>query len=230
MIQVRPKSELQKAREAVTHPSTNESLWGIIAGLNPVSTDRIAAIAGSGDQAFALLASGAEVIAVDKDPAQIEYVRLRARALTEGNDEAFLEGLPLILRRFHSYFDIACLDRIRGNIGRLTLAPAENIMSYTAREKDPVTKVYLSNCLDGRSRVPGFEMLKEISRPITLGGLIYSAENDICQEIHAEKLKLIGLEYDEKQTHAAHEESTGPQRGLIDWRPKVYKKVANPKL
>jgi len=54
---------------------TNESLEAIITGLEPNSEDNVLTICGSGDQAFALLEFGCQVIAIDENPQQICYAK-----------------------------------------------------------------------------------------------------------------------------------------------------------
>lgn len=83
---------------------TNESLPAIIAGLSPSSADRILAIGGSGDQAFALLEHGAQVAVIDHDARQIDFIRHRAAALADGDYYEFAkrhaffeEGTPGML-------------------------------------------------------------------------------------------------------------------------------------
>lgn len=63
---------------------TNESLWAVVAGLNVSRKDRILAICGSGDQAFALSEFADEVVAVDRSEEQIAYAQRRLEALRDG--------------------------------------------------------------------------------------------------------------------------------------------------
>ena len=77
----------------VIYHATNEDLASIVELLKPCPGDRIAAICGSGDQAFALAEHGAQVTAVDMSWEQIVYARTRADALREGNITRFLRYL-----------------------------------------------------------------------------------------------------------------------------------------
>ena len=63
---------------------TNESLWAVVAGLNVTRKDRILAICGSGDQAFALSEFAREVVTVDRSKEQIAYAQRRLEALRDG--------------------------------------------------------------------------------------------------------------------------------------------------
>lgn len=69
---------------------SNENPEAIVKGLNLQPTDRVLAILGAGDQAFAMLEFCAEVYAVDNNPAQIEYFKRRIEKLKKGQ-EIFLE-------------------------------------------------------------------------------------------------------------------------------------------
>src|SRR5690606_14065410 len=64
----------------------------LVAALRPKAGDTVVSIASAGDNAFALLAEGADrVIAVDLNPAQLACVRLRAEAYRVHTHEEFLE-------------------------------------------------------------------------------------------------------------------------------------------
>ncbi|TMB98159.1 MAG: DUF3419 family protein [Chloroflexi bacterium] len=76
---------------------------------------RVLAIASAGDVAFALAASGREVVAVDVNPAQVEYVRARmagAPARTGRADRYLalagraLPAMGLTRRRLEHFFEI----------------------------------------------------------------------------------------------------------------------------
>ena len=53
--------------EGLLYSSTNESLEGVVAGLDVKPKDRIIAVGGCGDQAFALLENVGKVIVVDSN-------------------------------------------------------------------------------------------------------------------------------------------------------------------
>jgi S-adenosylmethionine-diacylglycerol 3-amino-3-carboxypropyl transferase len=61
--------------------------------LRPAAGKRMLSIAASGDNAFALLAEGAEVVAVDLSPAQLALIELKRAAIRELSNEALLRFL-----------------------------------------------------------------------------------------------------------------------------------------
>ncbi len=64
----------------------------LVAALRPKAGDTVVSIASAGDNAFALLAEGAErVIAVDLNPVQLACVRVRVAMYTTHTHEEFLE-------------------------------------------------------------------------------------------------------------------------------------------
>ncbi len=223
---LKPQTELQEARANALHKVTNESLWAISAGLDPKPTDSILAIAGSGDQAFALLASGAEIRAIDKDQAQLTYTLLRAEALRRGDKEAFLEGATTLDKEAHTYFDPPRLDTIRDNLARLSINNPEDIFTYVTHSRSRFTKIYLSNCIDDRSKTHPLRALEKLILALHQQGLIYSAQDDIHPERDKENLHRIGLEIDRERTESAYKEGArNNQRGLLEWYPKVYRKI-----
>ena len=67
----------------------------LVAALRPAPGKRLLSIASAGDNAFALLASGAEVVAADLSPAQIALVELKRVAIARLGYEALLAFLGL---------------------------------------------------------------------------------------------------------------------------------------
>ncbi|HEX9986011.1 MAG TPA: DUF3419 family protein [Thermoanaerobaculia bacterium] len=61
--------------------------------LRPAAGKRMLSIAASGDNAFALLAEGAEVVAVDLSPAQLALIELKRAAIRQLSNEALLRFL-----------------------------------------------------------------------------------------------------------------------------------------
>ncbi|HEX7150583.1 MAG TPA: DUF3419 family protein [Thermoanaerobaculia bacterium] len=61
--------------------------------LQPAPGKRMLSIAASGDNAFALLAEGAEVVAVDLSPAQLALIELKRAAIRQLSNEALLRFL-----------------------------------------------------------------------------------------------------------------------------------------
>lgn len=139
----------------VFYDFTNESLSAIIAGLDPQPEDTIVAIAGSGDQAFALLESGARVIAVDHNSKQIDFIKNRIQLLEQRDDNGFLfveqadeyiDDLKDCLASRNDYFLSQCrLDIIHSNIDNLSLHLGDIGTLIPQLADSGVTKVYLSN-------------------------------------------------------------------------------------
>jgi len=129
---------------------TNESLGAVVAGLEPSKDDRILAIAGSGDQAFALAESGAKIKVVDRNPAQLDYVRRRLECLRAGDYEGFF-GCESQAGRIDYrmaamiYFDMERFGRIGQNAERIEVAEGACPIQDNPEEFRGRNKVYLSN-------------------------------------------------------------------------------------
>jgi S-adenosylmethionine-diacylglycerol 3-amino-3-carboxypropyl transferase len=67
----------------------------LVAALRPAEGKRVLSIASAGDNAFALLASGAEVVAADLSPAQLALVDLKRVAIARLSYDALLAFLGL---------------------------------------------------------------------------------------------------------------------------------------
>src|SRR6185436_19732 len=65
----------------------------LCAALRPAPGKRMLAIASAGDNAFALLAAGAEVVAADLSAAQLALVELKRAAIRQLDDDALLHFL-----------------------------------------------------------------------------------------------------------------------------------------
>jgi len=68
----------------------------LCAALRPAPGKRMLAIASAGDNAFALLAAGAEVVAADLSAAQLALVELKRAAIRQLDDDALLHFLGVI--------------------------------------------------------------------------------------------------------------------------------------
>ncbi len=77
----------------------------LCAALKPAPGKRILSIAAAGDNAFALLAEGAHVVAVDLSPAQLALVELKKVAIQKLDDDALFRfiGVRPAVGRFLSY-------------------------------------------------------------------------------------------------------------------------------
>lgn len=165
--------------QGLVYPSTNECLHSIICGLEPNETDRILAAGGSGDQAFAMLETGAKVVCVDNDAVQVEYIRERCRLLKEGDYRAFTYPAVVFDKDVMTYFKKhGRKQRIRRNLRNLEIRLG-NIVPMAQTEKG-FTKIYLSNILGFHrtsSEYQGedefIQALEAIARNLEKGKLIY---------------------------------------------------------
>ncbi|MCK4553255.1 DUF3419 family protein [Candidatus Pacearchaeota archaeon] len=182
---------------------TNEDLRGVVSGLNLSSEDNVLAVAGSGDQAFAFLEFARQVKAVDIVPEQIEFMRKKAETLRVGNYDKFLnDEIPSSSdghlagtssqqfaefnqprRREYFLANKGRLNKIRKNLGNLVIAEPADILEVAQTEQE-FSKIYLSNVLtygtEDRNAIT--EILRNIARNISLGGLIYVASHDGLSE------------------------------------------------
>lgn len=189
------------------HSCTNESLNAIVLGLNLSPEDSVLAVAGSGDQAFAILEFVRQVKAVDIAPEQIEFMRQRAEALRVGDYAEFLRSdvrgsrdnllaanypeftefnsAEFNLNRRRKYFaedDKKRLGRIQGNLGNLVISEPANILEV-AQTETGFSKIYLSNVFEYGKHGPSRrdilmkQVLGNIARNMPLDGLIYVANH-----------------------------------------------------
>lgn len=124
--------------------NTNESLSAIVKGVNPQKEDFILAVGGSGDQAFALLESGAHVDVVDTNPNQIRYIQERIHSLLNGNYSSFL-GFYFSSGINKNFFnEKGRLKKIRENISLLNILGEIDIFNCNI-SFEKWNKFYLSN-------------------------------------------------------------------------------------
>lgn len=214
----------------VPFTSTNESLESIVKGLDISPSDRVLAVAGSGDQSLALLENAHDVTAVDINPRQIEFFRQRIRALLAGDFSLFyLEGaLPEVA----SYFTQERLSRIKANLKNLTLRTGDVL--DVAQTEPGFSKVYLSNIFSyglldlNKKFVPN---LTEIAKNLPLEGLIYVADHrelsrvkygsvSLSREIEDSSFLPLELILDVDLTTKARRANTH-----VLWGPAVYRRV-----
>ncbi|MBI4919049.1 DUF3419 family protein [archaeon] len=145
------KKSIKDILERVPYSKTNESLPAIINGLDLKQNDSVLAIAGSGDQAFAMLEYAARVEVVDKSSDQIFLVKLRAEALRREEYSLFLrssvDNFKELIKERNCYFSKrGRRQKIRGNLEQLVFLKPSNISEVISERK--FSKVYLSNALD----------------------------------------------------------------------------------
>ena len=130
------------------YTTANESIESIIAGMDIKKEDRILAVCGSGDQAFALLEYAREVVAVDYNPVQIAYAQERKQKLQQWDVEEFM-GISFKWRT--RYFKKkGRLERIRKKLDALSFLEGE-IFSMAQNEGRKFNKLYLSNAISYQS-------------------------------------------------------------------------------
>lgn len=155
-------------KKMVTYDSTNESLAAIVAGMDAQPEDRILAICGSGDQAFALLEYSREVVAVDSDQSQIAYAQKRKEALEQGNIRKFLGGY------FHhqkNYFKAeGRLEKIREKLHFLDFRHAD-LLNILAQKQ--FTKYYFSNIFTYTST--DLSYISRVANALPESALVYIA-------------------------------------------------------
>ncbi|MBI4918589.1 DUF3419 family protein [archaeon] len=219
----------------------NESLDAIVKGLDLQPSDNVLAVAGCGDQAFAMLESGCRVTAVDVSPSQIFLVRKRVQALHQNDGRRFLvtefdedfaywnENVlayrflaPDCFKKRNNYYSKpGRLAAIQQNLGNLTVEHPTDIIPL-AGSKLGFTKIYLSNILFydaatiSRKDITG--ALKQIATNLPAGGLIYVADHD---EMFEELGNFLPKELfvDEELTRKAKSQEN------CYWKPAVYRKV-----
>jgi len=165
-----------KSNQGLEYTSTNESLDSVVQGLDVNSEDRILAVGGSGDQAFALLEKAGSVTVVDRNPAQIWYVRQRAELINHRDYEMFL---ALIRGRIpQEYFRRdGILEKLKERIDSLDILEPCDILEVDITE-GRFTKVYLSNSIgyDEQEIAPEVrDSLRRMANNLPINGLIYSA-------------------------------------------------------
>jgi len=197
---------------------TNENLRAIVAGMAPTGTDSILAIAGSGDQAFALLEFAGRVVAVDRDSDQIDFMRQRVDALERRDYEKFLEaptkhGEEILQRNSKSrYFRTnRRLERIRKRLDRLEIAEGD-IFEIIKNQRGKFNKFYFSNlgnwvCREQLYESDGLDCLPD-------GCLVYCSSGPPVESDHLVK--------DERLT------SQSRKFNNYGWKPTVYRKVGPP--
>ncbi len=205
---------------------TNESLDGIVQGLDLQPSDQVLAICGSGDQAFAMLEHVASVLAIDKQPSQVDLARYRLECLAKGDYEGFL----LSGSRFGKFTDLDKRDAYFRSPGRLETIRSK-LLNLTILEKQlseaitlrPFTKYYLSNVIGDyiSSMKLILELMQRMTDHLPVGGLIYMADG--------EKLKTSDCTYHSKLPHNLQEDKDLTRKAALHeelWMPVVFRKVS----
>ncbi|MFH0752858.1 MAG: hypothetical protein V1914_04670 [archaeon] len=182
----------------LVYSSTNECLDAIIQGLRPDYKDRILTAGGSGDQAFAMLWYGAEVVCVDNDPLQVTYIQERRKLLREGDFSRFVQPTEITTERSKKYFGNPYkLKKIREQIDNLEVRGPADIIKI-AKSEEGFTKVYLSNVLGytpkcNRYRISEsiIDALVAMAKNLKQGSLVYLSNHGILCDTYPEFADFI---------------------------------------
>ncbi len=162
-----------------------ETLESVVEGLDVNESANALAIAGSGDQAFAILTRAGYVLAVDVEDIQIEYVLARIDALKRGDIDEFLpEKDPSICKQNNRAYLTRRFEALRAKADRIDVRKA-NIFKI-----NPIgfNKIYLSNALGYEGNILSeLQHLGELAAP---GTLIFS-ENDEVDATMQERITVI---------------------------------------
>lgn len=200
----------KKLYAGLEYTHTNESLEAIVMGLDVNSEDRILAIGGSGDQAFALLEKADSVTVVDINPAQIWYVRQRAELIRRRDYEMFLALLRgEISQRYFSRGGI--LENLHDKIDSLDIREPCDIFEINTNG-GRFTKIYLSNAVgysDQKITPEICDSLIRMANSLQINGLIYSCSDcyyfvfkkSFISTIVKKLLSLVSLEVSEENKH-----------------------------
>ena len=213
---------------------SNESLQAVVTGLDVQPSDGVLAVAGSGDQAFALLETAERVIVADISLMQLEIMKRRVAALKHGDYAAIMwearthsletEGVKIAR---NSYFtEAGRLERIANRLDRLViLGPADIAEAALLLPKGLFNKVYLSNVMGSSPEIlvhgrGPTSFLATIASTVPSGGLIYSAVDTLALP---EKELVIDGALTSKAQRLERDYRGYLTRDLC-WMPTVYRK------
>lgn len=223
--------------EYLRFPVTNERLEAVVAGLDVKEGDRILAVCGSGDQAFALLENASYVLAADLNEFQVKYAESRAELLKKGDIGGFFSQPRYYdaeeandFMHMKIYFSKeGRLERIREKLARLDFRVAD----FTGcLESAQFNKFFISNILGYHGFCMNSEccrLMKLLSSRLPAGGLIYIANNDDLERSRTYASAFIRINQpdmwpkelvkDEMLTKEA------ASRESLLWKPAVYRKL-----
>jgi hypothetical protein len=208
--------------------TTNESLEGILKGMQLTRDDNVLAILGSGDQAFAMLEYAGSVVAMDSHSGQIAYAQKQKELLAEGNIKKFLarkattpsSTLRQRILQVQDYFnEDGRIGKIRERLENLRIEKG-NI--FADLPQNQFSRIYLSNALRyvqyNELRTDKLLLLAEKLKP---NGLLYITDK---RDLYGESLTPLEMkmEKDAELTRAAKEE----EKKMGVWAPVVYRRKA----
>ena len=237
---------VEKPRLSLLNPVTNESLDAIVAGLRPSQKDKILAICGSGDQAFALLEYADSVHTVDKKYDQVEYavyqsMLLRKNKLSQFLNDIHKNSLNAEFQLRKQYFSQkGRLQKIARKLDSLTFEVADII---EAVEHSVFNKIYLSNIMGGGIFSINYDnfkkLLNALKSKLPKRGLVYVTgmipgskfEDFRKKRILQEGPQMQILEKDNELTSIAAKWQDKYEEKLVKieghgylWKPAVYRR------
>lgn len=218
---------------------TNESLDAIMGGLDINDKDKVLAVCGSGDQAFAMLEKASQVSVSDIRKVQLELVKSRMELLDAGKFQEFLypdkelsfgsyeDEYLLCLSQRQKYFSQERLEIIRSKLGNLRILK-EGPIAFAESGKH-FTKLYLSNIFDADDF--NSQRLKEYVQKLEIAGLMYvvnfnGGEYSLSRfAIHLFSRIPRGLKIERNLSRIARD-SEREQANIFNWKPTIYRRVS----
>ena len=221
--------------DSLNYSHTNEDLRSIIFGLDLNAKDNVLAVAGSGDQAFAILELAGSVTIIDVNSNQIEYIKKRIESLKKKDYGDFLKiRIPgvrdnLLRGKFskgYSKFNLGKrneyflkkgrLNKIGKNLNNFKINKLGDILKI-AQKKTGYSKIYLSNIFRFNYSINDWDpltkkVLGRIAKNLPKGGLIYISD-------HPKQLDVKGLKLDKNLTQKARKFET------TNWPPAIYRRI-----
>ncbi|MDI6738339.1 MAG: hypothetical protein QME12_07555 [Nanoarchaeota archaeon] len=218
-------------------PVTNERLEAVVAGLDVKEGDRILAVCGSGDQAFALLENASYVLAADLNKLQVEYARTRAELLKQGNIDGFFSqprdyngGEANDFMHMKNYFSKkGRLGRIREKLDKAGFVNSGFTECLGIQQ---FNKFYISNIIGYYEFCMNSEcckLMRLLSGRLPKGGLIYIANNDEMERSRTYASAFIRLNQPDMWPKELAKDETltteAASRESSLWKPAVYRKL-----
>jgi hypothetical protein len=172
--------------------ATNEDLKRITKSLDLDREDNVFAICGSGDQAFAMLEYANSVLAIDRNPKQVDFAQTRADYLREGRFDKFLfpfvssdikritenrdsremvRGQRWLIKKRNRYFNReGRLNNIRSRLDNLSF----DVGDFTETVQDQTaSRIYISNMYDKYNQKNLKQDLNLLVRSLERRGLLF---------------------------------------------------------
>lgn len=218
--------------------STNESLNAVVNGLEISETDRVLAVGGSGDQAFAMLERARSVEVWDISQVQLNYIQRRLEALREGHFERFLGETEQIIadndsHLVRNYFSRGGrFERIRERVDRLKLVTNPmDILNDLSPKNFLGNKVYFSNAIgykhkdQDQDNLGVLEIMDKIARGFTKGTVFYSSSIPVpASMIGSSAMQYLLCDVEKSELARRYEEED--RRQFSDkhylWNPGVF--------